>query len=386
MKLNVLIAGGGVAGLAAAWWLDRAGAKVTVAERAKGYEPLGHFIALKAQGVHLVREMGLYEACHAQSVQAAHLKVFSRGGALLREGALEDAERALEGYLLFKRAQLHAELYRAISARSLVRFDTRPGAITDRGTHVDVELDGRTEPFDVVIGADGIHSNTREQVFGPGALKPMGGSYLAMNLPGAHGLEVGHVEAYFGQGQTVGLIPGTADELTVMMYHGDGGLPMPDAHDQPALRRFLSEAYGDFPASVRDAFARLDSSSFVFRDTIARVELPSIVKGRVALMGDAAHCPTFMSGMGSSLALQDAQALCQALTRNQSDVGAALAEYERTSAPIAAQYQRSALLMRPFLLSRNPVIRAVRDATVKHVPNWVLELETRRFYHTPART
>jgi 2-polyprenyl-6-methoxyphenol hydroxylase-like FAD-dependent oxidoreductase len=166
-----------------------------------------------------------------------------------------------------------------------------------------------------------------------------------------------------------------------MIYHGDGGLPMPDGRDQPAMRRFLSEAYGDFPEHVRAAFSRLNEETFVYRDTIARVEMPSIVKGRVALMGDAAHCPTFMSGMGSSLALQGAHALAVALSRHEADIHAALVAYEKVIAPIAAQYQKSALLMRPFLLSRNSMLSAVRDATMRLVPNWVLEIETRRYYH-----
>jgi 2-polyprenyl-6-methoxyphenol hydroxylase-like FAD-dependent oxidoreductase len=381
MKLDVLISGGGVAGLAAAWWLDRAGAHVTVVERAKDYQPQGHFIALKAQGVHLIKQMGLYDACHAHAVQMGHLKIFSRDGDLLRETTSEVVEQNLDGYLLFKRAHLHAELYGAISARGLVQLDTQPGAIADRGTHVEVELKGKTERFDLVIGADGIHSATREKVFGSGFLKPMHGSYLAMNLPGPHGLEPGCVETYFGQGQTVLLIPATADEVTVMIYHGDGGLPMPEAQDQAAMRAFLHDAYADFPEHVRSAFARLGGTSFVYRDTIAQVEMPSIVKGRVALMGDAAHCPTFMSGMGSSLALQGAQAMAQALEQHAPDVPAALAAYEKTIAPAAAEYQKSAQRVRPFLMSRSGVLRAVRDATVKHIPDWVLALETRRFYH-----
>jgi len=381
MKLDVLISGGGIAGLAAAYWLDRAGEKVTVLERAAGYQPLGHFIALKAQGVQLVKKMGLYDACQAQAVAAAHLKIFSRSGTLLREGGAEGMEQTLDGYLMFKRAQLHAELYKTVADRGLVRFGSQLESVRDLGENVEASFGGKTQRFDLVLGADGIHSHTRELVFGGGHLKPLGGSYLAMNLPGAHGLTVGTVEAYFGQGQSVGLIPATAGELTVMIYHGDGGLEMPDPHDQPAMRRFLLEAYADFPEHVRAAFSRLGDNSYIYRDTIAQVALPSIVKGRVALLGDAAHCPTFLSGMGSSLALQDAHALAEALSAHETDVPSALIAYEKASAPIAAQYQKSALLMRPFLLSRNPVLRAVRDAAVKLVPEWALDFETKRFYH-----
>jgi 2-polyprenyl-6-methoxyphenol hydroxylase-like FAD-dependent oxidoreductase len=383
--MNVLISGGGVAGLAAAWWLDRAGWSVTVLERAKEYLPLGHFIALKAVGVQMVKDMGLYEACRAHAVEAAHLKVFSRTGRLLREGGAEGMEKTLDGYLFFKRAHLHAALYQAVREKGLVRFGAQLDAVRDAGSHAEADFNGQTQRFDLLLGADGIHSSTRERVFGGGALKPLGGSYLAMNLPGPHGLEPGHVESYFGSGQSVGLIPATADELTVMIYHGDGGLPMPESRDVAAMRAFLLEAYADFPEHVRAAFSRLDASSFVFRDTIARVELPSIVKGRIALLGDAAHCPTFMSGMGSSLALQDAHALAEALSRHGDDVPRALADYEKTVSPIAAAYQASAMKIRPFMLSRSETLRVIRDAAVHWTPEWAFELGSRRFYQVQSK-
>jgi len=121
------------------------------------------------------------------------------------------------------------------------------------------------------------------------------------------------------------------------------------------------------------------SDDFVFTDVIAQIEMPRIAKGRCALVGDAAHCPTFLSGMGSSLALQDAHILAGCLARSPDDIAAAFSRYEEVVTPIARRYRASALNARRVILGRGRIQTRLRDLALRLMPARLLERGIRRF-------
>ena len=380
MGMRVLISGGGIAGMAAAWWLERAGAEVTIVERARRFRRLGHYITLKSHGVRTLEAMGLLGACRERELVFRELKVHAPDGRLLRRVDASMLARNVDGMVLFQRAELHAALYDAVRARTDVRFGAEVQAIRPAGDSVEVDLPGGTERVDLFLGADGIHSHARTLLFGDGGLSPMGGLYVAVAVDCRHGLAPGAVATYMGRGQVVTLYPRTDESIAAVIYHGDGGAT-PAGRDARSVREFLLHAYRGFAPEVRRTFDALDEHSFVFMDAIAMVTLPAITRGRVALLGDAAHCPTFMSGMGASLALQGAHALSRALDEHRGDLVAGVAAYERAITGVARGYQHSARKMRRFLLDRGRLPAATRDLLVRWTPDWVLGLSARRFYH-----
>jgi 2-polyprenyl-6-methoxyphenol hydroxylase-like FAD-dependent oxidoreductase len=385
MVQRVLIAGGGIAGMAAAWWLKRDGAEVTIVERAREFQPLGHYITLKSHGVKTVEAMGLREACRARELSLCELRAHTRQGRLLRRVDASLLARDIEGAIFFRRADLHAALYDAVRADTEVRFGQELGAVRSLADGVEVELASGTERFDLVIGADGVHSKLRRESFGDAGWRPMGGRYIALTVDYEHRLPPGVVSVFFGRGQAVALLPPTAASLSAIVYHGDGGA-QPASRDPSALRAFLRDAYAQFAPEVRRTFAALDERSYVYSDDIAMVRAPAIARGRVALLGDAAHCPTFMSGMGSSLALQGARALSVALRAHPDDVPAALAAYTRAITPIARGYQASAGKSRHAFLNRNPFVAGARDALLRWTPSWLFSRSAQGFYHVAQST
>ena len=230
------------------------------------------------------------------------------------------------------------------------------------------------------IGADGVHSKVRRELFGEAGWRPMGGRYIALTVDYEHGLPTGVISVFFGRGQTVGLLPPTAASMSAIFYHGDGGA-QPAGRDTASLRSFLLDSFAQFAPEVRRTFAALDEHSYVYSDDIAMVRPPAITRGRVALLGDAAHCPTFMSGMGSSLALQGARVLSVALRAHPEDVPTALAAYERAITPIARGYQASARTARHAFLNRNPLVACTRDALLRCTPAWLFSRSAQSFYH-----
>jgi 2-polyprenyl-6-methoxyphenol hydroxylase-like FAD-dependent oxidoreductase len=381
MKQRALISGGGIAGLALGFWLERIGIEPVVIERASRFEALGHYIALKGNGVAVIRHMGLEPACRAREVPFERSMMLTSTGRLLRMGGRDEFDHNLGGYILFRRADLQASLFEAVRDKFEIRYGTQLVAIRDQGVQVDVELStGNSESFDFVLGADGIHSRTRKLVFGDGFIEPLGGHYIALTMDVAHGLPPNQIRSYFGRGQSVHVFLTSPSRVSLVVYHGDGAVQLA-GKDSGAVKVFLLEAYSDFAPEVLSIFQAIDERAFVFVDAIAQVRMPSIVKGRVALLGDAAHCPTFMSGMGSSLALQGAQALALHLEQQRDDPVHALRSYQATITPIAERYQASALEMRPMLLDRRPWLAWARNAGLRLTPEWLMERKTRQFYH-----
>ncbi|WP_158502217.1 NAD(P)/FAD-dependent oxidoreductase [Vitiosangium sp. GDMCC 1.1324] len=378
--MKVLISGGGIGGFALARLLRDAGHDCLVIERAREFRPLGHFIALKAEGVAMLDRLGVRGDCEARAIPlSGRLRFRTQGGQLLRTEHMAALNAGLGGFLPMRRADLHDVLYLRVRNDVDVRFGTEVADFREEPGRVTVTLsDGREEWGDVLIGADGVHSKLRKRLFGESGERLLGGSYVAIDIEMAHGLEVGEISAYLGRGKMVGLLPSAPGRLSAIVYHGGESL-RPKLQGAGSTRAFFAREYNAFAPVVRTAFAEIDDQSFVFVDDIKMICLDSIVRGRVGLLGDAAACPTFLSGMGSAFALQSAALLTEALCAT-SDAQDALAAYAARVQPIAARLQRNARWSGSMILGRNRALVAVRDSFLALTPRgWMME-GMRNFY------
>jgi 2-polyprenyl-6-methoxyphenol hydroxylase-like FAD-dependent oxidoreductase len=379
MPQRIIVSGAGIAGLALAYWLERIGIETLFIERAPRFEALGHYITLKGNGVEMMRRMGLLEACESRAAAIDTGCFYSASGRRLRCEHQAGLAKALGGYILFRRADLHAALYASVRGRVEVRFATELAEVRLVPHGVEVVLsDGRAERADLLVGADGVHSHTRRLVFGEGFERPLGGYYAAFTIPQRHGMSR-TARSYLGVGAMVNLLP-VADAVVSGVIYLGAGAGRPPQGDGLAMRDYLLEACATFPQEVHRVLAGIGAEDYVFSDTITQVEMPGIVRGRAVLVGDAAHCPTFLSGMGSSLALQDAHVLAGCLARARGDVASALARYEETVRPIAQRYHDSALSMRGLLLGQSRWKAALRNLALQIAPERLFERGIRRFY------
>jgi 2-polyprenyl-6-methoxyphenol hydroxylase-like FAD-dependent oxidoreductase len=380
MNMKVIISGGGIGGFALARLLRDAGHDCLVIERAREFRPLGHFVALKAEGVAMLDRLGVREECEARALPlSGRVRFRTQGGQLLRTEHLAALNAGLGGFLPIRRADLHDVLHRRVRDDVDVRFGTEVTDFREEAGRVTAVLsDGREEWGDMLIGADGVHSKVRKRLFGESGELLLGGSYVAIDIEVAHGLELGELSAYLGRGKMVGMVPSAPGRLSVIVYHGGESL-RPKLGGATATRAFFAREYNAFAPEVRTAFARIDDQSFVFVDDIEMICLDSIVRGRVGLLGDAAACPTFLSGMGSAFALQSAAVLTEALSTT-SDAQAALATYSARVQPIAERLQRNARWIGSMILGRNRAVVAVRDSFLALTPRgWMME-GMRSFY------
>ena len=379
MSLKVVVSGAGVAGLALSHWLDRIGATAIVIERAPRFQALGHYISLKGNGVEMLRRMGILDACQSRAAPLEEICFYTADRRLLRSEHTAALAKTLGGYILLRRADLQAALYELVRERADIRFGTQITEVRPDADGVEVRLsDGRTERADLLVGADGIHSRVRGLVFGEGFERPLGGHYIAISQALRHGLPP-VVHSYLSTGRMVNLFPVAPDSVSAVVYVG-ASAGSPPHHDPLAMQAYLLATCADFPDEVLQVLSDLDADDFVFSDAIAQVVMPRLTQGRCALVGDAAHCPTFLSGMGSSLALQDAHILAGCLARNPGDFATSLAHYENVMTPIARRYRDSAVSAHGAFLSPSPFKARLRDVILRLAPERLFERGIRRFF------
>src|SRR6478609_3427935 len=343
--VNILISGAGIAGPALAYWLSAAGHDVTVVERADVVRPGGQAVDLRGAGRTVVQRMGLLDRVRSVALDQRGIAwVDGRGritarmpvGAFDGEGIISEIE--------VLRDDLAHVLHEATRARVEYVFGDTVTELRQDDEGIDVTFENAPpRRFGLVIGADGLYSPIRRLVFGDMGLHPLGcamawfsappsdldGWYLMHNAPG---------------GRVASLRPGRTPEASKagLGLRVDPRTALP--RDADGRRALLSRAFADVgwkAPMLLDAMGT--AADFAFTN-VAQVRLPRWSRGRVALVGDAAACPTPLTGLGTSVALVQAYVLAGELARARGDRGdgfrAAFDRYERVARPYVTTAQQ----------------------------------------------
>ncbi|UNI15655.1 hypothetical protein JDV02_002166 [Purpureocillium takamizusanense] len=394
--LNILIVGCSIAGPTLATFLllsplpASQKPHITILERAPALRPHGQNIDVRGAGVTILRKLGLLDAVRAattgeagvQFVDAAD-RVWAAFPAGRSSGEEEETAAAsaaasptsefeiLRGrfaQLCWRRSEQASERVRREGGRGIeFVFGDRLDELEQRGdnkVHVRFAQSGVRRAFDVVVGADGLQSLTRQMAWGCEGegerVKRLGmyGGFFSMPRVGA--TDTAWRRWYHAPGRRgIMLRPdGTGERTTVFMAvvkddddgdarldaaatSGRGGVQV----QKELLREYFADAGWESERVVREMLATDD----FYYDAIAQVKMESWSKGRVVLVGDAGYCASPISGMGTTLALSGAYNLAGALLRHPSDPGAAFAVYEDAMRPTVDRAQKLAPGM-PHLL------------------------------------
>jgi 2-polyprenyl-6-methoxyphenol hydroxylase-like FAD-dependent oxidoreductase len=362
---DAVIVGAGIGGLAAAIGLRRAGWRVRVLERAAELGEVGAGISLWSNALRALAELGVGQSIRAHGTMQGEGGLRTPGGRWLSRStgaALRDREEV--SILLVHRAELHRELLAALPPDVLVPGATVTDVRQDNDSatvHYVLDGDGHELSADVVIGADGLHSRTRQAVW-PSAPKARYAGFTAWRGVTDKPFELATQSETWGRGAEVGLTQ-LVDGRVYWFATGNEpeGTVFPDEHAEVLAR------FGGWHEPIGEIIRATAPESVLRHDIYQQPRpLPSCASGRVALLGDAAHAMTPNLGQGACLALEDAVVLSAELVDD--DVPAALRRYDAVRRPRAQRLSAMSDRMGRLIQISNPVALALRSAFLSVVP------------------
>ena len=345
-KLRIAINGAGVAGPALSWWLERYGFEPVMFEKAPELRRGGYVIDFWGLGYDIAEKMGLIPELKEKGYMVESLRLVDGEGkdkASLNTEALRAA--AGDRFLSIARSDLAETLFNASSDRVETRFGTHITGIDQSDDSVMLELsNGVKEEFDLVIGADGLHSEVRSLAFGPeeNFEHSLGAYVAAFTLSDYHPREeltylihstIGKQAARFSM----------RDNETLFLFIFRSNLVDQKPKNEREEKELLRSLFKDSEWEVPDILSRLDETEDLFFDHVSQIRMENWTKGRVALLGDAAACASLLAGEGTGLAITEAYSLAGELHRAKGNHQAAFENYENLMQPFLIGKQKSAL-------------------------------------------
>ncbi|MFI6481604.1 FAD-dependent monooxygenase [Nonomuraea sp. NPDC050663] len=341
---HILISGGSIAGLALAHWLPRHGFSVTVVERAPAPRPGGQAVDLRGAAREVAERMGIMARIRAAAIDERGLAYVDANGR--RRAAMPADLFGGEGAVAeieILRGDLTDILYGAAQQGVEYLFDDSITSIAESDGGVDVSFE-RAAPrrFDLVVGADGLHSNVRRLTFGSEQqFVHHLGAYTAYFTIPADDLTLGHWFLLHSApgGRLAGIRPEKGRSAKAMFSFTATDLVY-NRHDAAGQQQILRERFSDVGWHTPYLLSVMAQAPDFFFDTISQVRMDSWSRGRVVLLGDAGYCGSPLSGNGTAMALVGAYVLAGELAAAGGEHGTAFARYEEAMRPYVTECQK----------------------------------------------
>lgn len=373
-SLDLVIAGAGIGGLTLAVALRKRGFRPRVFERASELLPLGAGITVQPNAMRALRTLGLERDVEAAGAVVESAALLASNGRVLTEqrmGALTSSIGAPA--VAIHRARLHELLLRA--AGDSVRTGHPVRGFREEGERVLVEVEGEGElAADVLVGADGLHSAVRARMLGDTPMRYAGytGFRGVVELPEV--ARTRRTTESWGRGARFGVVPVSAEQVYwFAVLDAPAGTTFPDP------RAELLARFGSWHAPIPTLLEATPLERWIQTDIADREPISRYTRGRVALLGDAAHPMTPNLGQGGCQAIEDAVVLAAELS-NAPSVASALDRYDAARVARANGVVEQARRLGAVGQWSNPLATAIRDTLMRLVPSSTSERRIRALW------
>ena len=312
--MKVLIVGAGIAGLALAKFLEKK-ADVLVIERSKNWKNIGFVLTLFPNGVQMLKKLGAESRLEKLTLKIPGTQVRGNNGETICEIRFKELEKRYAPVLEIEREDLH-NLMRTLNRRTKIKMNTTIKDVKETQEGIEVTFNtGRKKNFDIVVGADGINSQLRKYIH-PRTKKDYSGfTFWYAWCPKVFKFPKDTI-TYLGDGKVVGVFP-TKNKNHAAIY-----FTMPAHQHQfeenwknvDFLKRYFKDMGGDIP-KILESLPEQDPTIYHHDDE--EIHTYHWYKGRLVLIGDAAHALSPSLGMGASMALEDAYVLAEEISKKE---------------------------------------------------------------------
>ncbi|WP_348631847.1 FAD-dependent monooxygenase [Mesorhizobium sp. M6A.T.Cr.TU.017.01.1.1] len=365
--MRAVIVGAGIAGLSIAKGLRLLGWEVEIFEQASELKPLGAGLSLSANALRALRTLGLYDAVVANAQAIHRLDLLDDKGQVLQS---TDFQRFSQRYGHLSMAVLHrGDLHKALLSQlphSIIHTDMECVDARDLGDRIVLRFaNEESVESDLVLACDGIHSVVRKALFPQSRerfARYVCWRAIAPGLP--QGMDPTRLTESWGAGKRIGLatVPGER----VYWFACSGADRVGDPKLAQADLAEVRAMFSGFHDPIPEIFDRTPAGSMIWTDILDLDPMPAFTRGRVVLLGDAAHAVTPDLGQGAGLAIEDAAVLAALFGRHP--IGQAIREYDKRRLERAHRVASESRFYAGVAQLRNPIVVPLRNLLVKSIP------------------
>lgn len=347
--LKILISGAGVAGPVLAHFLAQAGAKVTIVERASSLRMGGQNVDIRGLGRKVLAKMGTHDTIQEKMTAEAGVAFVDGSNRHMAEFPVDKSGRgkSITAEIEIMRGDLAVILYDATKKDVEYQFDDSIEGLDETNDKVNVTFrSGRTNEYDMVIAADGLGSSTRKLVFENDPISSLNAWVSWFSIPSQdHDTDWG--TWYNAPGRRMILLRPNTNDATEKVTRASMWICEPSEKlrnysklSKQEQKIMVHEIFHDAGGEATRCLEGMDSDNDFTMQEIAQVKMDTWSKGRVALLGDAAFCPSPISGMGTTLAIVGAYILAGEIAKTPHDPEQAFSSYEKLMRPFVTKGQK----------------------------------------------
>jgi 2-polyprenyl-6-methoxyphenol hydroxylase-like FAD-dependent oxidoreductase len=344
-KSSVIVSGASFAGLAAAWWMNRLGYAVTVVEVGKALKKGGTPVDIREGVVDVVKRMGLLERVAFHSLKPRPMTFLDAHGAPAARmpAQTDDAQGSVEAYEI-ERDVLLDMLFNEVKDNVEFIFNDSISGLEQSAEEVAVTFaSGEGRSFSLVLGCDGTHSAVRRMCFGEeSSFSLFMQNFFSLTIVDKLLIEEDTQQMFNVPGKTVMLNAYNNKTDIAFCFFSEKEIAY-DRRNTVQQKQMIQQHFEGEGWRIRELLQEMNRCDDFYFDKLCQIRMGSWTKGRVALVGDAAYCPSPAAGMGGSMAILGAAALADALQKHPGDLRMAFQEYDESFRPTVEGIQADAI-------------------------------------------